>query len=400
TLSFFDFLLKLPKDYTIDDNFRWGNSLVVLFLTQRGLLFGLPLTLIVLTGIWNLFTQPKNDAPTTVAETHLNDVNRPLLILGLLAGLLPLIHVHSLAALFVVCGWLFFFRLDLWKTWLIFGGAVTALAVPELIWSLRGSASNLAQFIEPFFGWDAGKQNFIVFWAKNIGFFAPTLVGGLLLVLKEKRENERSRRLLIFYLPFVFLFIVSNTFKLAPWEWDNIKVLVYWFIGSIPFVALVLASLWEQKFALKMLAIICLGCLCASGKIDIWRVISRQINYEVFSKDAVKIAEEIQAKVPSNALFLNAPTYNSAVVLSGRRSFMRYSGHLSSYGIDYIPRENEVKRIYEGSGLADELLRKNNIEYVLISPEEITNLEYVNQEFFDKYPKIAEVGVYKVYKVK
>jgi hypothetical protein len=288
------------------------------------------------------------------------------------------------------------FSLDKLKTWIIFGVCVSLIAIPELIWTLTGSATRLSEFVGWHFGWNAGKDNVILFYIKNFGLFIPLLI--LALVFNSKIENQKSK--IIYYLPFILIFIVSNIFKLAPWEWDNIKVLVYWFIGSIPFVALVLASLWEQKFALKMLAIICLGCLCASGKIDIWRVISRQINYEVFSKDAVKIAEEIQAKVPSNALFLNAPTYNSAVVLSGRRSFMRYSGHLSSYGIDYIPRENEVKRIYEGSGLADELLRKNNIEYVLISPEEITNLEYVNQEFFDKYPKIAEVGVYKVYKVK
>jgi hypothetical protein len=113
----------------------------------------------------------------------------------------------------------------------------------------------------------------------------------------------------------------------------------------------------------------------------------------------VKIAEEIKQKTRPNALFLNAPTYNSAVVLSGRRSLMRYSGHLSSYGIDYIPRENEVKRIYEGSALADDLLRKNNIEYVIISPEETGSLD-VNEGFFEKYLKIAEAGQYRVYKVR
>ena len=132
--------------------------------------------------------------------------------------------------------------------------------------------------------------------------------------------------------------------------------------------------------------------------LDIWRVVSRQINYNVFSKDAVAIAEQIKQKTSPKALFLNAPTYNSAVVLAGRRSLMRYSGHLGSYGIDYTPREDEVKRIYEGSGLAESFLKKNNIEYVIISPEE-GELD-VNHEFFEKYPKIAEVGQYRVYQIK
>ncbi|MCU1289064.1 MAG: hypothetical protein JWN60_1293, partial [Acidobacteria bacterium] len=46
--SLTDFLLKLPRDYTIGDKFRWGNSLVTLFITQRSLLIGMPLTIIIL----------------------------------------------------------------------------------------------------------------------------------------------------------------------------------------------------------------------------------------------------------------------------------------------------------------------------------------------------------------
>ena len=204
---------------------------------------------------------------------------------------------------------------------------------------------------------------------------------------------------MIFYLPFAFLFVISNSVKLAPWEWDNIKVLIYWFVGSLPFAALFLAWLWEKGAILKAAAALCFIVLTLSGALDVWRTVSAQINYKVFDKDAVKIAELLKQKTEPNALFLNAPTYNSAVVLTGRRSLMRYSGHLSSYGIDYEPRELEVKRIYLGTGLADRLLQKNNIEYVIISPEETANID-VREEFFYKYPIIAEVGAYKVFKIK
>jgi hypothetical protein len=398
--SYLEFLWNLKQDYTIrSEGFRWGNSLVVLFITQRGLLLGMPLTLIILTKIYQIFfdkaTEQQSDEATEISSSPSLNVPTSILI-GLLAGTLPLIHVHSLVVLFVVCACWMIFSLDKLRTWIIFGVSVSLIAIPELIWTLTGSATRLSEFVGWHFGWNADKDNVILFYIKNFGLFIPLLIFAL--VFNSKIENQKSK--IIYYLPFILIFTISNIFKLAPWEWDNIKVLVYWFIGSIPFVALVLANLWEQKIALKVLAVICLGCLCASGKIDIWRVISRQINYEVFKKDSVLIAEEIKSKLPPNALFLNAPTYNSAVVLSGRRSFMRYNGHLLSYGIDYMPRENEVKRIYEGSGLANELLRKNNIEYVLISPEEYANLDVVNLDFFDKFPKIIEVGEYKVYKVK
>jgi hypothetical protein len=411
-------LWKLPQDYTIGDKFRWGNSLVVLFLTQRSLLFGMPLTLIALTKIWEVFSSEKGGK--LKSENQVDSSNKNFFTLslfpfstflvGLLAGTLALIHVHSLAALFVVCAFVFFFRLDKWREWIAFGIGTAIIAVPELLWSLTGSASNLSKFIEPFFGWDSGKQNFIAFWAKNIGLFAPILIIGLFLIYytqkdsaedspKTKDKKPNAEDLLLFYLPFAFLFLVSNTMKLAPWEWDNIKVLIYWFVGSLPFVAFVLAWLWERKAALKIVAAVCFIFLTLSGALDIWRTVSGQINYQIFSKDAVKIAEIIKLKTAPNALFLNAPTYNSAVVLSGRRSLMRYSGHLSSYGIDYQPRESEVKRIYEGTALADKFLQKNNIEYVIISPEETANLE-IREEFFYKFPIIAEVGAYKVFKVR
>jgi len=265
--SFFEILWKLPQDYTIGEKFRWGNSLVVLFLTQRSLLFGMPLALIALTKIWEIFSSEKVEKVKSEKASEITDENFFTLshfhfstfLVGLLAGTLVLIHVHSLVALFVVCAFLFFLRLDKWREWIAFAVGVSIIAVPELLWSLTGSASNLSKFIEPFFGWDSKDQNFVMFWAKNIGLFAPILIAGIILIYltqkdsaedlpkakdqktKTKDHAPNAENLLLFYLPFAFLFLVSNTFKLAPWEWDNIKVLIYWFVGSLPFAAFALA---------------------------------------------------------------------------------------------------------------------------------------------------------------
>ncbi|MBK7708406.1 MAG: hypothetical protein IPJ30_22275 [Acidobacteria bacterium] len=404
--GFFEILWKLPKDYTIGEKFRWGNSLVVLFMTQRSLLFGMPLTLIALTKIWEIFAGETTDESADYGFRIFSLFpfsTFPLFLVGLFAGTLPLIHVHSLAVLFVVCGFLFFMRLDRWREWLAFGIGVAVIALPQLIWSLTGSASNLKEFIGWHFGWDSKDDNILFFWATNIGLFIPLLALGLYLISRrhpKAGEHESSdNRLILFYIPFAFLFLVSNTAKLAPWEWDNIKVLIYWFVGSLPFVAYVLAWAWQKSVVLKAAAVGAILILTLSGALDVWRTISGQISYNVFSQDSVKIAQQIKAKTPPNALFLNAPTYNSAVVLSGRRSLMRYSGHLSSYGIDYAPREGEVKRIYEGSSIAESLLRKNNIEYVIISPEETANIS-VSKEFFDRFPPLAQIGEHKVVQVK
>jgi hypothetical protein len=452
--GFFEFLSHLPKDYTIGDQFRWGNSMVVLFITQRSLLLGMPLTLIVLGYLWSVFAVTTQSADKVAARTERGEDHTPQsprlalspspllppalspFLIGLLAGLLPLIHLHSLAVLFVVGLFLFILRPERWMTWSLFAAGVAVVAIPELLWSIAGSASETGKFFAWHFGWDKGDKNFLWFWLINTGLLIPVLLAGLYLVSStqtpEAADAERSRKaakkkghtrgtdtkasaastesdslftihhssLLLFYLPFAFLFVVSNVAKLAPWEWDNIKVLIYWFVGSLPFVSLFISWLWRKnKSWMKALAAICFIILIASGALDVWRTVSAQTNNKVFDKDAVEIAEQIKRRIDPKAMFLNAPTYNSAIVLTGRRSLIRYPGHLSSHGINYAERESDVKRMYQGGDPALKLMEKYGIDYVLVSPEE-RGLGTVNEQFFARYPVAAEAGQYRIYKIK
>jgi hypothetical protein len=222
------------------------------------------------------------------------------------------------------------------------------------------------------------------------------LLGWLLVVAAV--DQPRTSSILFFYVPFAFLFVLANVTKLAPWEWDNIKVLIYWFVGSLPLVVVVIAWMWRKDAAWKVVAALTVFVLTASGGLDVWRVVSGQINYQVFSADAVTLADRIRAVTPPRSIFLNAPTYNTAVVLTGRRSLMRYPGHLSSHGIDYRGREDDVKKIYRGGPDAMGLLEKYGIEYVMISPEE--REMNPNDAFFSRFPVVAQSGKYRVYKIK
>ncbi len=487
TRGIFELLNNLPRDYTIsgDDKngtveiFRWGNSLVVLFVTQRSLLLGMPLTIIVLQKLWKIFSNEPAEIgdqklevrseKVEVRDQKLEGRNRKseiknrksevgsqqseignrksadsiqlskfsiqhstfsIFLTGLLAGTLPLVHVHSLAVLFVVTGFLFFFRIDKLREWIVFGIGVAVVAVPELIWVMTGSATRLTEFIDWNFGWDKGSNGFFWFWLKNTGAFLPVLIFGVYLiweygakdeervikegenygVITKKSAADSSARdvppivprpllLLMFYLPFLAWFFIANAIKLAPWQWDNVKVLVYWFVGSLPIAALVLAWAWNRSALLKIAAAACLFVLIFAGALDVWRTISGEIEYNVFSRDSVAIAELIKKQTAPNAMFLNAPTFNSAVVLSGRRSVMRFTGHLLSYGIDYGEREADVRKIYAGDGTAEVLLGKYNVEYIIISPEEKDSVT-INEEFFRRFPLVMEVGQHRIYQVK
>ena len=413
-----EFVSQLPKDYTIGDEFRWGNSMVVLFITQRSLLLGMPLTLMVLGILWKIFnakTQRHEDAKNGDGP----DLGAliPTVVIGVIAGLLPLIHLHSLAVLFVVTAVLFFIRVDRWRKWIAFGAGVSVMAIPELLWSVSGSATESAKFFEWHFGWDSRNTNILWFWLKNTGIFIPFIALGIFLSLltqsrKDAKEDEmdkslnasepftgNARCLLLFYIPFALLFVISNVAKLAPWEWDNIKVLIYWFVGSLPFAAFAISWLWHKSVAMKVAASVCFFILIFSGSLDVLRTVTGTVRSRVFDSDAVKLTNRVKAMVPPKALFLNAPTYNSPIVLTGRQSLMRYPGHLASHGIDYVQRESDVKTIYAGGPQAEELIRKYGIDYVLISPEERSTMR-ANEMFFNRFPALAEVGQYKVYKVR
>ncbi|HVF30058.1 MAG TPA: hypothetical protein VNA22_03770, partial [Pyrinomonadaceae bacterium] len=172
--SFFDFVSHLPKDYTISDMFRWGNSMVVLFMTQRSLLLGMPLTLIVLGILWNEFaTEHTERSQKDVTASPRLTVTASNITVGLLAGMLPLIHLHSLAVLFVVGVFVFVIKPEKWMAWMAFAAGVAVIAIPELLWSMSGSANETTKFFAWHFGWDKGDKNFLKFWLTNTGLVIP-----------------------------------------------------------------------------------------------------------------------------------------------------------------------------------------------------------------------------------
>jgi len=435
SLGVWEFLWRLPHDYTIthDGAFRWGNAVTTLLVPQRGLLMGLPLALIVITQWWLATggegeTVRRGDAGTEEGGEkgkgrkgkgkkrkadesapppqfsplgflpgafRLSGAEARMLGAGVVAGLLPLVHAHSFVVLMLVAGCLALL-LRGWRGWFIFFGAAFLIAAPQMFWATRESAARPASFFEFMFGWDRGTQNPLWFWFKNTGPFIPLLVAAL------AWRGDRPlvpRRLLVFYLPFTLLFVICNVAKISPWVWDNIKVLFYWYVASVPLVALLLARLWRMNWPARVGAAALVFVLTFAGALDVWRVVSRASEQREFDAGGVAFAELVRRETAPRSLVLHAPTYNHPVYLSGRQSLMGYGGHLWSQGIDYAPREAEIRRIYAGSLDAPQLLARHNVEYAVVGPLERTGLQ-VNESFFSRFQKVGEAGGYRLYKVR
>jgi hypothetical protein len=187
--------------------------------------------------------------------------------------------------------------------------------------------------------------------------------------------------------------------KLAPWIWDNIKVLYYWWLASAPIVALLLVRLWRQGPIRKVIALLLFVCVTLAGALDVAGIAVRSTKYSVFDAAGLRFAELVKAKTAPRALIMHAPVHNTPVFLTGRRSLMGYPGHIWTHGLQFVQREGEIKRIYLGSPDAEQLIRNYGIDYVVIGPQEKI-VTQVNDLFFSRFEKVGQVGDYSLYKIR
>ncbi|MGH9967033.1 MAG: hypothetical protein ACREBG_04260 [Pyrinomonadaceae bacterium] len=306
--------------------------------------------------------------------------------------------------------------------WYAFFLAAVTIALPQIWWSTHASAVNSSSFFAFEFGWDSGKEavfglklpaseflqtmprlrttlerapDVAWFWLKNTGLFIPLIV---VAILWRGKKRLISRQLLIFYLPFTLCFIVPNLVKMAPWVWDNIKVLFYWWLASAPLVALLLARLWQQGGMRRILALGLFACLTLAGGLDVASMLLRSTKYQVFDRVGIQFSEIVKQQTDPRALIIHAPVHNHPVFLTGRRSLMGYPGHIWTHGLDFVQREAEIKRFYAGSPDAAELLRKYGITHAVVGPLE-RNVANVNDQFFSRFTDLGGAGDYRLYKI-
>jgi hypothetical protein len=429
--GFFATLSNLQHDYTIVPNsiLRWGNSLTTLFVPQRSILFGMPLAITIFCQWWLAISQQEDAAPSDAEPTATSALEqktsisakasksrrkhsrkaanvvlqpdppnfylRRMLAAGICAGLLPLIHAHTFLAVMAVAACLLVIFHSAWKSWLYFFVVALVVSAPEILWLANTGGVNTRSYLGWQPGWDHGQHNVIWFWFVNTGLFIPLLVFSL---AWRRGTLKLPQRVLKFYIPFIFCFFIPNLIKVAPWVWDNIKVLFLWYVASAPLVAWLLARWWQQRSLIRWLAPVVLATLLLAGALDVLRVVSEASEYEEFDAQGVATAKVISAQTAPRALVLHAPTYNSPVFLTGRRSLLGYPGWMWSRGLDYSERSADIQRIYSGAPGAEALLRKYNVNYVLVGPMELASFK-INEQFWSRYKTLTQTGAYRVYQI-
>ncbi len=421
-VSFFG---HLPKTYTMNADLilsaspegkiplRWGNVFTTLLIPQRSMLFGLPIAAIIITLWWMAVGESKGkgdgwtglrgdgakrsqvdkgtEGQGGLITASLNRLIPPspyLLSAGILAGILPMLHTHGFFAVMIAS--LPVVLLFPSRKWIAFYAPVVALAAPQMWW-LKGTPVRDSLF--KFELWkEAGESSLLTFWSVNAGIFLALLIAAL---LTYKSIEPRLKR---FYLPFLLWFLVPNVLSLAPWPWDNIKVLIYWSLASCPLVAIMLSYLFTRRFAVLPATLIFIALTLAGG-LDVVRALSPAENIRLFGKEELELASILREKTPPRSVILHAPIHNSVAALSGRQSIMGYPGHLWTHGINYRQREAEVLSAYRGGLETSEFLSRFNVAYVVIGPVERSQLFADENYFAQRYPLAIDHGGYRVYQV-
>ncbi len=221
----------------------WKSLFLALFVPQRGYLLALPAGLLLLWSWRRRLLRGESGLAPWVE--------------GVLWGVLPLVHIHT-----------FLFVSLLAAVWAIGGGRLRA-ALPALAWAAAPAAWSVWQVTDGFRasslvgwkpGWTMGAQNPAVFLLWNFGFFLPLALGALALAARERRREE-----LLVLGPALAILAALFLVRLAPWEWDNTKVMLWCYVAALPPIG----SLVLRRVAVAWRVVLLVGLLF-SGRSACW----------------------------------------------------------------------------------------------------------------------------------
>lgn len=380
-----DFIFTLPREYTNiqPEGYWWINSLLAYFLPQRGFLFAFPITLLVFHFLYQGIKHKKY---------------HQILIAAVLTGVLPLFQLHSLIVIFFVCIFcapasifLTTKKPYLIKAWFVYGALSLIIVLP--IFGLISDHTNALEFIKYRPGWTS-HENIFLFWFKNLGLFLPILLISLMwLFLKRKK-------LFLLYLPFVFIFIISNLFIFQPWDFDNSKLLIYWYFASCVVVSyFIYWNLLKDAWPKKLFAALLILIMTFSSAIDIFRTFTSVTYYKILSNTDIDIASQVKTLTPRNAIFITAHNHNNPIVsVAGRSTLLGFQGWVWSHGFNYYQREEDIKKIYAGVSNANNLISNYKISYITVGPMERQAFS-INENYLKNFPVINLGEGWKIYDV-
>lgn len=419
----FEFLHNLEfRDYQGATTIAWKSIPLSMFVTQRGLLYAIPAAVLLLwhwrekfyrTGVKQIATaepavaaapDPSVSSSPTVEDSVESPTSAPSLPqpafsrgplpvwveISLYASM-PLFHVHTFLALSVVLAFLFLFGDAQMRLHTVTVVIAALLPATFFVWLITDHfhASSMLQWAP---GWvqDKGdfKMPFLKFWAMNFGIWFPLLLW-LIGDRAWRAWNQRERLTgklpedLAFLSPAIAIFLFGLLVKTAPWEWDNLKLMMWGYFIVLPF-------LWRDLIAHWVMPLrwICCIALFGSGFVSLFGGLS--VPGYGFTNRAELAGVGVGVRnLPVEARFAAYPTFNHPLLLQGRKVVLGYPGHLWTQGFDYHEEEAKLSRLMRGEGDWRQLAEALKVRYIFWGREEFTNYPNSSKPWERSLAKVA-----------
>lgn len=425
-LGFLDFLsefihnpswnaLTYPVEmYSREKQYDWhsGNVISGLLIPQRSFLLGMTI------GVWTLvlFLLGRYFSQTPKQSYFY------LLTAGVLAGVLPLAHMHSFLIVgistAVLCIRSFITNADItfplnltksgfWKrdiSWLLFSVPATLISFSLYFIFFYSESSNSFMSFFPLWQAKGNIADWLLMWLKLWGILIPLSIIGMLFLT----HNSPSKHAWVktFCYTFVVIFLLANMFLIQPVAWDNSKIFFWCYLVFLAPATSLLSLWWSKRSGAlqKVTVIACCLTLCLTGLLELIRLQRTDIHqYQIISKKQIDLANRIRTETDTSSVFLTSSyVHQFIMVWAPRPILLGFKGWMANFGFDYNPRNKDIADMYQGKSNTNDLLKKYKVSYVVIGRGE--KKEYKAEEaYYKKYFPLAfsgaGVNIYDVRKV-
>jgi hypothetical protein len=270
-------------------------------------------------------------------------------------------------------------------------GAIAYTVVTLQKGSYSYAALEVANLILFIVGWMSHEESILRFYLKNFGIMLIVLPLAFYFIRKNTVLWQIGLLGLIwFILPSIMIF--------QPWDFDNIKLFIYWYFTASILSAAFFVKFFSIGYWQKGVVVIGIFLMVFSGGLDVWRIFTGSgVSYPIYGIEAIKMADFVRNNTSEDSVFISADKFDNPVVsLAGRKVVMGFSPWLWTYGINYASRQQFITQVLAGN-LNNNQLRKYQAEYVVLFP----NVSYTqNQQYFDDHHQlIYNQDGYRIYKL-
>jgi hypothetical protein len=383
-------------------------------------------------GVPDAVTASGDNAPAPVNARGNSKGPLPFWVELSLYASMPLFHVHTFIALTIVLVIALLFERVAWPK--IFSdapirrhavGLLSAALIPAtfFVWVVTdqfrakslvkwhpGWVQDSADFGAPFFRlggaanfgsatgfgsllqktWNGVIAPFFQFWLTNFGLWILLAVALVALCgwrawKSGWRWGQKPPADILFVLSAVVIFVIGYFVQTAPWDWDNLKLMVWGYFLILPF-------LWSDligRWAFPERVVTCIA-LFASGFVTLLGGLTAgHPGFGLIDRARLDAIGTAVRPLPVEARFAAYPTYNHPLLLQGRKVVLGYPGHLWTEGFDYNDPNTQLTALMRGAPNWREAAKALRVRYVFWGRDETANYQGSSRPWETTAPRIA-----------